>query len=479
MKLRPYQERAVERTRAAFADGARSVLLVAPTGAGKTVVFSHIVASHLAGDQARRALVVVHRRELVDQAERKLAEVGAGLGRVCVETVQSLLSSPHVPMASLLVFDEAHHYVSDEWTKLGERYPDALKIGLTATPERGDGKGLGGMFDRMVVVAQPTELVELGALVPCDVVAPAARLGPGEIAQRPVDAYTEHGGGAAAIVFSPTVAVAKEHAAQFVASGITADVVTGSMAGGARDAVIGRFRRGELRVLVNCMVLTEGFDVPHATVCVLARGASTAGAFIQMAGRVLRPAPGKTRALLLDLVGATHVHGRPDDARDYQLHGKGIRRAGDDGFEASFCLVCGAPWTPPQCEECGRVNEQREQVVTGEKLVKYAAKRAEKADKRAMTLLKWTVTGVAKGYKPGWATSKYRAVYGEWPSRGVSSVVAEARQLMELLGKHLERYPDDNREILDLLLAVHPTASKTALELTCAVNTAILYENMP
>lgn len=452
MKLRPYQEQAIARARAAVEAGARSVLLVAPTGAGKTVILSAMVANHLAGSPERRALVVVHRRELVEQTEQKLAASGAGLGRVCVETVQSLLSSGHVPQATLVVFDEAHHYASDEWSKLAASYPSACLVGLTATPERGDGRGLGNMFDRLIVVAQPQELIELGALVPCDVIAPARRLGPGEIAQRPAAAYIEHTPGEHAIVFSPTVAIAREHVAEFRLAGVDADIVTGSMASSARDAIIGRFRSGALRVLVNCMVLTEGFDAPHASVCVLARGASTAGSFIQMAGRVLRPSPGKARAVLLDLVGATHVHGRPDEPRAYSLTGKAIRR-GDDDVAAQFCLVCGAPWTPPACAECGRETQVAQQTVTGDKLEKYAAKRREGTDRRAETLGRWLIDARTRGFKPGWAKAKYRAVYGEWPSAAVVAAASRGGSVVRLAVQDMHAEEQDARESITRKIA--------------------------
>lgn len=420
MILRPYQSAAIDRVRACFGDpDVRRVLVVAPTGAGKTVMLSRCIAGHLDGGTDRRALVIVHRRELVDQTQGKLAACGVR-SRVWVETVQALAASGQYPRASLIIVDEAHHYVADTWRESMQRYGETPCVGFTATPERGDGRGLGDLFQRLVVAATPSELQAIGALVPCEVIGPGRRLGPGEIAQRPVDAYGRHAAGQPAIVFSPSVKAAERHCAEFRAAGISAGYVHGSMRAAARDDVVARFRAGSLRVLVNCMVLTEGFDAPRAAVCILARGASTVGAYIQMVGRVLRPSPGKASAMLLDLVGAAHVHGAPDADRVYSLDGKGIRAS--DGEELTqFCGSCGALWTPPECAECGHVYARAPETVTGDRLERYAAKRAEGETERAATLRRWMSEGAAKGYKPGWALAKYKAVYGTWPRRRVAS----------------------------------------------------------
>lgn len=413
MKLRPYQEQAIAKARREFETGGKAVLVVSPTGSGKTVMLAHVAQAHIQADPSRRVVVLVHRRELVEQTFGKLLAFGVPSGRVLVHTVQSLLTkSP--PNASMLILDEAHHYVSEEWGRVAATFAGAPTIGLTATPERGDGKGLGHIFDRMVVVAQPRELVDAGALVECDVIAPKRRLQGGKIAQSPASAYLTHGNGASAIVFSPTVAIAHQHCDEFRASGVDAAVVWGAMATEAREDAIQRFRDRKLQVLVNCMVLTEGFDAPHAGVCILARGTGTTGAFLQMAGRVLRPHPVKQRAVLIDLVGASIDHGTPLDDREYSLE-DGFVKQQQAASEHSFCPACGATWSPPKCDGCGHESESITQTVTGDKLVKYERKRAEGDEARALTLARWIRDGRTKHYKPGWALAKYSAVYGERP----------------------------------------------------------------
>lgn len=417
--LRPYQTAFVARLRSVVQQGARRVCCVAPAGSGKTTCFSAIMAGHLQRAPHHQGLVIVHRRELKDQATRALMAAGVSMQRCAVETVQSMLAADRFPSATMVIWDECHHAPADTWSKAAEVYRDAILLGFTATPERGDGRGLGGStFERMVVAVQPSELIASGYLVPCEVIAPSSRLKGGQIAQSPVTAYEAHAPGEVAIVFSPTVAIAEDHCRGFTDRGHAAEALHGAMGATERDAIIGRFRSGQTRVLVNCAILTEGFDHPPTSCIILARGASTAGAFIQTTARASRPYPGKTRALLLDLVGASHVHGAPDEDRVFSLDGKGIRRSEQD-VDVAFCAVCGAVKTAALCTECGHQAEPVTQEVTGERLVKFAKKRAEDDEQRARTLARWLLEARSKGWKPGSALFKYAAVYGAMPPANV------------------------------------------------------------
>jgi superfamily II DNA or RNA helicase len=187
VELRPYQtdisaefERHVER-------GDRSILLVAPTGSGKTVIASAIIAV-----AARRVLVVAHRREIVNQTSDKLTARGVPHGiiqagdekklrpmaAVQVASIQTLharairSSSMLMPLADLLIIDEAHHACAMTYQKVIEAYPNAIVLGLTATPCRGDGRGLGGIFKTMIECPQVPDLIEQGYLVKSRVYAP-------------------------------------------------------------------------------------------------------------------------------------------------------------------------------------------------------------------------------------------------------------------------------------------------------------------
>jgi superfamily II DNA or RNA helicase len=432
--LRDYQQAAIDRARNALANGARAICLVCPTGGGKTVIGSDIVRRTV--ERGGRALWLAHRTELVDQAAGTLERLGLRVGAIAagsqrppnpyapvqVASIQTLLARAEArPRATVVVFDECHHAASDTYSTLLGAYSDSVRIGLTATPERGDGRGLGNMFDRLLVVARIRELTDAGALVPCEIIRPASMLRPGQIAQRPVDAYLAHASSRSAIVFSPSLVVAAQHTEEFRALGISAQMVDQGTPAGERRAALERFRAGELRVLVNVQVLTEGTDLPRASAAILARGCGTAGLYLQMAGRILRPHESKQDALLIDLRGVSYQHGHPADDRTYSLDGRGIRRENEAGSDQQYCRVCGAPVAPGvPCAECGTAaRTAKPLVVTGAALVRYERKRAEGPEERARTLARWIREGRERDFKPGWAFAKFRAVYGNWPEPSV------------------------------------------------------------
>lgn len=441
--LRPYQMEAITKIRNACLTGSRAVLAVLPTGAGKTNLGCELARSAVA--KGRKVLWIAHRTELIEQAYDRLREFGLNPGAIAAGTVrppqpfapvqvasiQTLLARHTRPQANLVIYDECHHAPSDLWSQLVEDYrASAHLIGFTATPERSDGRGLGNLFTRIVVGARVRELVDLSFLVPCEIRRPASKMRPGAIAQRPVDAYLTEANGRRAVVFSPNVAAAKAHLEEFTAAGIRAALVHAGTPPGDRATTLRGLHSGAVQVLLNVYVCTEGWDCPPISCVILARGCGTAGIFLQMVGRGLRLAPGKLDCLLLDLHGISHIHGHPEDDRVYSLEGKGIRRGDDATVEGDqpSCRVCGAPVQPGEaCPECG--TEPRVMVpptVTGAPLVRYAAKRAEGPEKQAETLARWMRTGAEKGYKDGWASQKFKSVYGAWPTPTVQSQARRA-----------------------------------------------------
>lgn len=430
--LRPYQQLAFQANRAAVAAGYRAILNVSPTGSGKTVLGASIL--HSSVQRGRKCLWLAHRRELVEQAAASLESLGIGVGIVSasasvmpkpwepvqVASIQTLQARDRWPDADVLVFDECHHAAADTFTSVLARYATAVRIGLTATPQRGDGRALGPpLFSHLIEVARVSDLTRDGYLVPCDVIAPASPLKPGQIAQRPVDAYRKHTPGASAIVFAPTLKVAEEYTAEFNAAGISAAMVEGATHAHERKRALEAFRDGSLRVLVNVGVLTEGTDLPRCSVCILARGCGTLGLYMQIVGRALRPHSSKTRATIIDLRGVSHEHGHPTEDRVYTLDGSGIRNA-SGGSEQSYCRICGAPIMPGTgCDECGSGPREAKTIrVTGEALVPYAAARKQPESARVANWLRWQAEGKERGFKPTWAAMKFRAVYGTNPPRG-------------------------------------------------------------
>lgn len=402
MTPRPYQIRAVERARLAYAEGSRAICIVAPTGAGKTKIGTMIAENAL---QRGGVLWIAHRHELIAQARAKLPR------EVKVATVQGLLASGERPEARLVVLDEAAHYVASEWNTVAEDYRNALIIGLTATPERSDGRALDDLFTSLVVAAHYSELLAGGWLVPCDVYAPTRRK---ELAMPVTEAVQRWGRGRQGIVFCDTVKAAMRAANEID----NAAVIHGGTPWLDRQARIGRFLNGDLDYLTSVYVLTEGFDAPNASLCVLGRGASHPSTYLQMVGRVLRPAPGKDRAVLVDLCGSFHDHGHPTEDREYSLTGKAIKRAKAEPLWG--CKVCGLYLaTPPGnriCPSCGSVLPEPPELAIQRRRVErqeYHRRATPEQRQQAYEVLK--KKAAAKGYRPTWARHVYRARYGSWP----------------------------------------------------------------
>ncbi len=353
LALRPYQRQAVDAVHAAHDGGMQRPAVVMATGLGKTIILSHLAAEHIAR-RGTRVVVLVHRDELVDQTLDKLSIVAPhlSLGRVkagdneltadvLVCSVQTLAREKRMHALldactyagdiGLTVCDEAHHAVAVSYRNvmaaLGcyDGSPDHLAVGFTATLQRGDGRGLGDVWDDVAftrsvlwgvangylvdVRARQIDIdtLDLGAIRRAGSDYSAKSLGEAlmdsgapDIVRQVIAEHAE--GRRSIIVFTPTVEVALAVAGALP----SAEVVHGGTPREDRLLTYKRFASGETRVLVNCMVLTEGADFPYADCAVIARPTRSETLFIQMVGRVLRPSPvtGKSDALLLLLAGA-------------------------------------------------------------------------------------------------------------------------------------------------------------------------------
>jgi superfamily II DNA or RNA helicase len=374
-------------------------------------------------ERGGRVACFAHREEIIGQLYKRMAqfEIPTGPGtRVQIMSYQTAVARDEVPEATVAIFDEAHHVAADEWKRVPDAYANVTRIGLTATPERGDGLGLGHAFDSMITVAQYSELIASGLLVPAYVIA-GPPLKAGQIVARPVDAYRAHGRGQC-VVFAPHVKAAREFAEQFTAEGITAAVVWDKMGKDKRAATLAAYARAEIRVLCNVAILTEGWDDPPTETIILARMFGSAGLYIQCGGRGARPWGTKRDFVLLDLVGNATTHGSPTEDRMYSLDGVGIQRLQGPGV--SFCRKCGAVSGTCACEP----EEQTPPEVVGDasQLKPWiAAMREEPDDRRVARLRKWFAEAEAKGHKPGAALFKFKAVYGHWPD---ARLRAEARR---------------------------------------------------
>lgn len=355
--LRPYQQAALDGLTSAFRAGRRAPLLVLPTGGGKTVAFCYMARG--AAAKGNRVYILVHREELVQQVSDTLKAFNVGhtfiaAGRyydprrmVQVCSVMSLARRlGRVPAPDLIIADEAHHAVAGSWRKVAAAYPQARVVGVTATPQRLDGRGLGDVFDHMVVGPSVSELTELGALCRYRLFAPVGidtrglhtvagdfnRQELARVADRPsvtgnaVDHYRRLAPGRRAVAFCAGVAHAKNVAEEFQRAGFEAGTLHGGMAADLRADLVNKFRAGIVQVLTSVDVVSEGFDLPAIEVAISLRPTQSLIVWLQQVGRALRPHPGKDYALILDHAGNTERHGLPDDERDWSLEGAKRRK---------------------------------------------------------------------------------------------------------------------------------------------------------
>jgi DNA repair protein RadD len=462
--LRPYQSTAVAETEAALAAGEK-VILVAPTGSGKTVMGAAIAKR--AAEQHRGVLFLAHRREIINQTSRKLQAYGVRHGVImagaddglrpmaCVQvaSVATLWSrgmrsdAMPMPAADLIIVDECHHAPANTYTKIIEHYPDAKVLGLTATPCRGDGRGLGGHFTKIVEAPQIAELIVEGHLVRSRVYAPvrlnlkgvhtrhgdyveaelAGRMDTPKLVGDLVSHWIKFSERRRTVVFAVNVAHSLHICTEFQSCGIRAEHLDGGTPIDEREAILARLASGETEVVTNCMVLTEGWDCPEVGCCVLARPTKKLGLFRQMIGRVLRPADGKADAIVLDHSGAVFRHGLPEDPVLWTLnpdqvavspeHARRSERPETALIECTACRAMRMGGKP--CPACGFMPKRPARDVFfadgNLSLVSGEAREPSSIEERIAFFAELRQIELDRKHKSGWAAHQYRAKHGSFP----------------------------------------------------------------
>lgn len=506
MILHDFQSTAVDAL-LAHATAGRRPLLVSPTGSGKTVMACAMIA-RLSGD----ILWVVHRWELIKQAVAQLTALGQYVGiikagvrpdpraRVQVASIQTLIRRTFTRPTHVII-DECHHATADS-------YADVVAcesvIGLTATPFRLDGRGLGELFTDLVVAARPDELCERGLLlrpqvygtVSPDVRGVKIRAGdfaldtlatrmntPGLVADI-VREWYRLAGGRWTICFAVNIPHSFAIVDAFRAAGVAAEHLDGNTPPAERDAILARLASGETTLVSNVGVLTEGYDLPALDCVILARPTASLVLHLQMVGRCMRVAPGKPQPIVIDLAGNHHRHGFVTRRLEYSLDGTksvtpseplGLRRCESCGlfYDSSLwsCPECGEPVPqagPPRAgeyESPGELEEfndesyeyrrrfwsivESERLEDGRKpgwavfrfkerfgvfpvLANHGGIRRLVDPERATTEEKRSVfeqlaaTASAKGFARGWASQRYREIFGVWPAGFVGQVRLQA-----------------------------------------------------
>jgi DNA repair protein RadD len=468
ISLYPFQHAAVDQIERNVAEGWRKLILVAPTGSGKTVIASELIRRYVANH--RTVLFLAHRREIITQTSRKLNDNGVRHGIIMAgidprpmapvqaASIDTLLvrgvrsKAMQLPPADLLIFDEAHRSRGRTREHLISLYPDAVLLGMTATPVRNDGRGLGNMFDKMVECPQVADLIKLGYLVGTKVYAPvdqniakgvrtqsgdyavsqlANRMDTSELVGDIVSDWHKHSQRRKTVCFAVSVEHSRHICDEFIKAGVRAEHLDASTSIGEREAILARLASGETEVVSNCMVLTEGWDCPPVGCCILARPTRQMGLYRQMIGRVLRPADGKADAVVLDHSGAVFRHGLPEDRIAWTLDVDGFaknprhqaRKAGEEP-KLRKCPSCQMIMVSPPCGNCGwqpKPRSRRVDFAVGE-LGLVVGGKAKPPQYDPETRARWhgmlTHIAAERDYKPGWIAHKYKEKFGVYPPWG-------------------------------------------------------------
>ena len=470
MKLRDYQQKVIEQYREKLLAGVSRICMTAPTGSGKTVIFCEITRQ--AAAESKRVLIIAHRSELLTQPRDKLQGffgITAGIikaGReqdqrpqalVQIASVQTLHArafrskTMELPPAEIVIIDECHHVRARTYQTIIEAHPNAIIVGLTATPCRGDGRGLGNVFDALIECPQIGELIELGYLVKPKIFAPAppdlrgvkvastgdyqinqlsARMDTDALVGDVVEHWLRHAQRRRTVMFAVDIAHSVHIVRELVKADVKAEHLDGSTPQTEREAILARLASGETEVVCNVGVLTEGFDLCDIGCIALVRPTRSLGLFRQMIGRGLRPASGKTDVIILDHSGGVHRHGRPDDPIEWTLHAD--KRAANAAHAARLqehrdpfceCSSCGhLRMRGMACDNCGWEPKPRGEGIAyiDQDLVELGQTQRSELDRITFfrELRGFQHTARRKDgsqYNPKWPACQYRDKFGSWP----------------------------------------------------------------
>lgn len=447
--MRDYQTQIIDQTRQLMRQGHKSILIQLSTGAGKTVIASYMLKSAL--NKGMRAYFGCHRVELIRQTIRTLANfevpcgvISAGFQsepqqniQVCsIPTLFRRLSKVQEP--NLFFWDEARFIGAKTWTNIYKAFPNSYHVLLDATPVRMDGKALGEYATALVRGPEMRWLIDAGFLSDYRAFAPSGVDTSGikksmgdfqktqldELMDKPtitgnaVKEYIKIANGKSAVVFCVSINHSEHVASAFRSAGVSAAHVDGNTHPSDRKQIMNDFASGRTKVLTNVDIASCGLDIPKMEAVILLRPTQSLSLYLQQVGRVLRPAPGKTHAIILDHANNIEHHGLPDDERTWSLEGRAGRQAiqkSEPGIKVcSFCFAA-QPMGSSTCRHCDQLFEKKDREileVDGELTeIDRARKKARQQQGQSQSLEELYQLGLRRGYKNArrWAHYVYQA----------------------------------------------------------------------
>lgn len=502
LELRAYQTLALDNVRRLFASKKRRVILVAPTGSGKTVMAAAIIHGALA--KGHSVLFLAHRKELIDQPSRMLDKLGIDHGvikakhwrdrphlPVQVASVQTLARRGNRPKAKIIIVDEAHRTRAAQYEEIFTDYPDALILGLTATPARLDGRGLGHVFEEMVKVTSVAALIESGHLCPPRIISlepmdmtgvnvshgeynskQASAKVDGKIIGNVVSHWLKYASGRPTLVFAPNVEKSLEIVENFKKAGVRAAHVDGKMGDRERDLILAQLKTREISVVSNVNILVEGFDEPIVSCVSIVTPTKSITRYLQICGRGSRTDPSKEDFIIIDHAGCWREHGPPTHDHEWSLEDGLHKSEASEMFmicetcftafsKGASCPTCGGRKTvsyefgarleetddelyeidlTSECPECESKSvritrgpgpyEMRINCATC-KHTTYTVDRMKAmratAADKKSEYLRLRQVALRQQYKHGWADHRFKEMFDAWPSSAWKKTINEAQ----------------------------------------------------
>lgn len=432
-QLRPYQNDVVEQLRTAWREGYKAPCIVLPCGGGKSCILADM--ARRTTYNGKRVLFLVHRRELVDQIIGTFCRWGVDMRYCDVMMVQTATRRrKKLTRPDLIMTDENHHSLAVSYRNIYEHFPDVLRVGVTATPVRLNGDGLGDVNDKLIIGVSAKWLIEHQCLAPYDYYAPnvadltGLHTKMGEYVTADIEKamikkavfgdvisyYRKLADGKKAICYCASIKHSEAMAKTFCENGIPAAHIDGETPAAQRSQMIADFRSGKLRILCNVDLISEGFDVPDCECAILLRPTQSLTLYIQQSMRCMRYRAGK-RAVIIDHVGNYARFGLPDDDREWSLEKKERKKRTEaEEIRTKMCPECFLAFEPPNkvgvpivCPHCGYTfpkQERKELEQEQAELQKIEGFRLNyDGPESCRTYLELLDYARRKGYKPGWA----------------------------------------------------------------------------